>query len=209
MATALAEVDTGILAALVDGPAPTEDDLRAALAAHTADGSMHPLLFGCALDGQGAAELVEGIVRFVPAPTSERRGAGRARRGTTEAPRGTVFAVRPGTGDERRAYVRLYEGEVTNRQRLTFLRREADGRTTEVVGRALELTVVGQPGASSLTAGNIAKAAGLPVAVVRGLPHPARSPRTSSSWLWKVRARGCTSRTTPSRSNSPWTRWRR
>ncbi|PNG20664.1 tetracycline resistance ribosomal protection protein Otr(A) [Streptomyces cahuitamycinicus] len=159
VATMLAEVDTGILAALVDGPAPTEDDLRAALAAHTADGSMHPLFFGCALDGQGVAELVEGIVRFVPAPTSERRGAGS---GITEAPRGTVFAVRPGPGGERRAYVRLYEGEVTSRQRLTFLRHEADGRTTEVAGRALELTVVGQPGASSLTAGNIAELRGVP-----------------------------------------------
>ncbi|MFF8913090.1 tetracycline resistance ribosomal protection protein Otr(A) [Streptomyces sp. NPDC015032] len=155
VATTLAEVDTGILAALVDGPAPTEDDLRAVLAARTADGSMHPLFFGCALDGQGVAELVEGIVRFVPAPTPEQRG-------TTEAPRGAVFAVRPGPGGERRAYVRLYEGEVTNRQRLTFLRRGADGRTTKVAGRALELTVVGQPGAPSLTAGNIAELRGVP-----------------------------------------------
>ncbi|MBZ4020307.1 tetracycline resistance ribosomal protection protein Otr(A) [Streptomyces purpurogeneiscleroticus] len=155
VATTLAEVDTGILAALVDGPTPTEDDLRAALAAHTADGSLHPLFFGCALDGQGVAELVEGIVRFLPAPTPEWHGTG-------AAPRGTVFAVRSGLGGERRAYVRLHEGEVTHRQRLTFLRREADGRTTEVAGRALELTVVGRPGASPLTAGNIAELRGVP-----------------------------------------------
>lgn len=153
VASTLAEVDTGVLAALVDGPAPTEDDLRTALAARTADGSVHPLFFGCALDGQGVAELVEGVVRFVPRPRLS---------DTTDTPRGTVFAVRPGPGGERTAYLRLYEGEVTSRQRLAFLRREADGRTTRVPGRALALTVVGRPGAPSLTAGNIAELRGVP-----------------------------------------------
>ncbi|MPY57361.1 tetracycline resistance ribosomal protection protein Otr(A) [Streptomyces spongiae] len=155
VASTLAEVDTDILAALVDGPAPTEDDLRSSLAARTADGSVHPLFFGCALDGQGVAELVQAMVRFVPASVPGRSG-------TADAPRGTVFAVRPGPGGERRAYLRLYEGQVANRQRLTFLRREADGRTTEVTGRALELTVVGCPKTPSLTAGNIAELRGVP-----------------------------------------------
>jgi len=36
----LAEVDPDILAAVVDGPAPTPDDLTAALTAHTADGAV-------------------------------------------------------------------------------------------------------------------------------------------------------------------------
>ncbi|MEV7343508.1 tetracycline resistance ribosomal protection protein Otr(A) [Streptomyces sp. NPDC093544] len=142
----LAEVDAGVLAAVVDGPAPTEDELRAALAARTADGSVHPVFFGSAVGGQGVAELVEGMVRLMPRP---------AYPGTDE-PRGTVFAVRPGPGGSRTACLRLYEGEVTPRQWLTFLRREADGRTTQVSGRALGLEVVGQPRALSLTPGNIA-----------------------------------------------------
>ncbi|WP_406176553.1 tetracycline resistance ribosomal protection protein Otr(A) [Streptomyces sp. NBC_00996] len=142
----LAEVDSGILAALVDGPPPTPDELWAALAARTADGSVHPVLFGSALGGQGVAELIEVVVRLIPRPTVPRAGE----------PRGTVFAVRPGPGGERTAYVRLYEGEVTRRERLTFLRREADGRTTRVPGRALGLEVIGQPEATSLTPGNIA-----------------------------------------------------
>ncbi len=150
-AEALAEVDPGILAALVDGPAPTAGDLAAALAARTADGSFHPLYHGSALGGQGVAELVEDLVRLVPAASPPADGSA--------APRGTVFAVRPGPGGERTAYLRLYDGEVRPRQRLTFLRRESDGRTTELPGRVTRLDVVG--GAGTLTAGNIA-ALGVP-----------------------------------------------
>ncbi|MFC8513592.1 tetracycline resistance ribosomal protection protein Otr(A) [Streptomyces sp. NPDC057257] len=149
LAEALAEVDPEVLAAVVDGPAPTPDDLRKALAARTADGSFHPLCFGSALGGQGVAELVEAVVRLIPpAPATA----------ATE-PRGTVFAVRPGPGGERTAYLRLYDGEVTVRQRLTLLRREADGRTTEVAGRVNRLEVIGRSG--PLTAGNIAAISGL------------------------------------------------
>jgi ribosomal protection tetracycline resistance protein len=150
LAEALAEVDPDILAAVVDGPEPSADDVRKALATRTADGSFHPVFFGSALGGQGVAELVEGVTRLIPpAPV---RGGG--------APRGTVFAVRPGPGGERTAYLRLYDGEVVPRQRLTFLRREADGRTTEVSGRATHLDVIGGDG--PLTAGNIAVLTGVP-----------------------------------------------
>ncbi|GCB43622.1 tetracycline resistance ribosomal protection protein Otr(A) [Streptomyces sp. NL15-2K] len=149
LAEALAEVDPDVLAAVVDGPEPTADDLGTALAARTADGSFHPVFFGSALGGQGVADLVEGVVRLIP-PALTAEGSG---------PRGTVFAVRPGPGGERTAYLRLYDGEVTRRQRLTFLRREADGRTTEVTGRVTGLEVVGRP--EPLTAGNIAALTGV------------------------------------------------
>ncbi|MEV5986395.1 tetracycline resistance ribosomal protection protein Otr(A) [Streptomyces sp. NPDC052051] len=150
LAEALAEVDRAILAAVVDGPEPNVDRLRAALAARTADGSFHPVLFGSALGGQGIAELVEAVTGLIPPPEPPP--------GPSE-PRGTVFAVRPGPGGDRTAYLRLYEGEVTPRQRLTFLRREADGRTTEVPGRVNRLAVIGHPG--KLTGGNIAALSGV------------------------------------------------
>ncbi|WP_432099204.1 tetracycline resistance ribosomal protection protein Otr(A) [Streptomyces sp. WAC 04229] len=146
-AEALAEVDPDILAALVDGPAPTPHDLATALAARTADGTFHPLYHGSALGGQGVAELVKGLVSLVPAASAPAPAA-------SAAPRGTVFAVRPEPGGGRTAYLRLYDGEVRPRGRLTFLRREADGRTTEVSGRVTHLDVVG--GGATLTAGNIA-----------------------------------------------------
>ncbi|MHC3467256.1 tetracycline resistance ribosomal protection protein Otr(A) [Streptomyces sp. 7R007] len=149
LAEALAEVDPDLLAAVVDGPEPTPDDVRASLAAHTADGSFHPVLFGSALGGQGIPELVDAVLRLIPpAPT-----------GTGGDPRGTVFAVRTAPGGERTAYLRLYDGEVTPRQRLAFLRREADGRATEVPARVGALDVIGRGG--PLTAGNIAALTGL------------------------------------------------
>ncbi|MHB9855266.1 tetracycline resistance ribosomal protection protein Otr(A) [Streptomyces krungchingensis] len=144
----LAEVDPGVLAALVDGPPPTPDELAAALAARTVDGSVHPVLFGSAIGGQGVADLVAQLIRLVPGPTVVPPSSGE--------PRGTVFAVRPGPGGDRTAWLRLYEGEVTQRQRLVFRRREPDGRTAQVPGRALGMQVVGRPEADRLTPGNIA-----------------------------------------------------
>ncbi|MDQ0772567.1 ribosomal protection tetracycline resistance protein [Streptomyces aurantiacus] len=148
----LAEADSGILAAVVDGPPPTPDALRAALAARTADGSLHPVLFGSALGGQGIAELVEALPRLIPV-------SGASTSPVPVEPRGTVFAVRTRPDGARTAYLRLFEGAVTQRQRLTFLRREADGRESVVPGRALGLDVVGRAG--PLTAGNIAAVTGL------------------------------------------------
>ncbi|WP_329439139.1 tetracycline resistance ribosomal protection protein Otr(A) [Streptomyces canus] len=139
LAEALADVDPDILTAVVDGPEPTPDDLGRALVARTADGSFHPVFFGSALGGQGIPELVDGMTRLIPRPPVT----------PASDPRGTVFAVRPGPGGERTAYLRLYGGEVTERQRLTLLRREADGTTSLVSGRVTRLD-------GPLTAGNIA-----------------------------------------------------
>ncbi|WRZ88859.1 hypothetical protein OHB54_07130 [Streptomyces sp. NBC_01007] len=114
-ADTLAEVDTGVLSALVDGPSPTQDDPWTALTARTGDGSVHPVHFGSAIGGQGVAAPAEGLTRPVPRPPSP----------ADAAPRRTVFAVRTAPGSERTACPRSYEGEVTHRQQLFFVRREA------------------------------------------------------------------------------------
>ncbi|MGW4392670.1 tetracycline resistance ribosomal protection protein Otr(A) [Streptomyces sp. NPDC004685] len=153
VAEALAEVDDSVLAGLVDGPEPTIADLRRALVARTADGSVHPVLFGSALGGQGVAQLVQEIPRLIPhSPVTPSPEA---------APRGTVFAVRRGPSGERVAYLRLYEGEVRERQRVTFLRDTSDGAVTQVPGRVTGLDVVGRT-ARTLTAGNIGELRGVP-----------------------------------------------
>ncbi|MGW7689471.1 tetracycline resistance ribosomal protection protein Otr(A) [Streptomyces asiaticus] len=160
-AEVLAETDDAMLARVVDGPLPSADEVGAALAARTAEGLVHPVFFGSALSGQGVGTLVEGVARLVPpAP------------GGAE-PRGTVFAVERGGGGTggrsgarggRTAYLRLFSGEVTLRQRVTLHRREPGGALTEHTGQITALEVIGDAGAARepLTAGNIARIKGLP-----------------------------------------------
>ncbi|MFF1737638.1 tetracycline resistance ribosomal protection protein Otr(A) [Streptomyces sp. NPDC058247] len=153
VAEALAEVDDSVLAGLVDGPEPTAADLRRVLAARTADGSVHPVLFGSALGGQGVAQLIEEIPRLIPHPSAvPSPGA---------VPCGAVFAVRRGPTGERVAYLRLNEGELTERQRVTFLRDASDGSVTEIPGRVTGLDLVGRT-TGTLTAGNIGELRGVP-----------------------------------------------
>ncbi|MBA6438099.1 tetracycline resistance ribosomal protection protein Otr(A) [Streptomyces sp. GMR22] len=163
-AEVLAETDDAMLARVVDGPPPSAEEVGAALAAGTAAGLAHPVFFGSALSGEGVGALVEGVARLVPpAP------------GGAE-PRGTVFAVERGGGGTsgtggrsggrggRTAYLRLFSGEVTLRQRVTLHRREPDGALTEHTGQITALEVIGDAGAARepLTAGNIARIKGLP-----------------------------------------------
>ncbi|MGV9852841.1 GTP-binding protein [Streptomyces sp. NPDC003442] len=176
-AEVLAETDDAMLARVVDGPLPSAEEVGAALAARTAEGLAHPVFFGSALSGQGVGALVEGVARLVP-PAS----------GGAE-PRGTVFAVERGGGGTgggsgtgagggggggaggrsgarggRTAYLRLFSGEVTLRQRVTLHRREPGGALTEHTGQLTALEVLGDAGAARgpLTAGNIARIKGLP-----------------------------------------------
>ncbi|MEV5596586.1 GTP-binding protein [Streptomyces sp. NPDC052496] len=150
----LADADEGILARAVDGPPPTQEELWTALAARTADGSVHPLYFGSAIGGQGVGALIDGMTRLIPpAPGAADR-----------PPRGTVFAVRREPGGGKSAYLRLYEGELRPRRTVTLHRREPDGTAARVEGRITALEVVGRPPGDPgpLTAGNIAVLRGLP-----------------------------------------------
>ncbi|MFI5523344.1 tetracycline resistance ribosomal protection protein Otr(A) [Streptomyces platensis] len=164
IAETVAEADESILDLLVgpapggqvagDGPPLTEDRLRAALAARTADGSLHPVYFGSALGGQGVGALLDGMVRLIPPAPA---GAG------TE-PRGTVFAVHQPPNGERTAHLRLYAGALRPRQRITLHRPGADGGATTLTGRITALQVVGRPPGDDgpLTPGHIAVLRGLP-----------------------------------------------
>ncbi|MFI0780299.1 tetracycline resistance ribosomal protection protein Otr(A) [Streptomyces sp. NPDC021212] len=147
-AEALAETDDALLARLVDGPLPSPAEVRAALAAATAEARAHPVYCGSALSGEGVAALVEGVVRLVP-PGPDHGGT---------KPRGTVFAVERTAGSATKtAYLRLFSGELTVRQHLT-LHRPGTGHS----GQITALEVVGRAGERVLTAGNIARIKGLP-----------------------------------------------
>ncbi|MEU6390926.1 tetracycline resistance ribosomal protection protein Otr(A) [Streptomyces sp. NPDC046939] len=167
-ARALAEVDDTLLAALVDGEEPDAATVRAALAARTGDGSFHPVLFGSALGGQGVPQLIDAVRSLLPA-TAKPEAA-------SALPTGTVFAVRRGPAGERIGYLRLYEGEVRARQKVTFLRRDAQGDTVRVAARLTGIEVVGT-GSDLAGPGQIAEvrgAAGLRVGDRLGRPGDVR-----------------------------------
>ncbi|WP_044367550.1 tetracycline resistance ribosomal protection protein Otr(A) [Streptomyces natalensis] len=152
IAETVAEADDAMLAQVVEGPPPSAQRVRAALAARTADGSLHPVYFGSALGGQGVGALIQGMAGLIP-PAPVRTGG---------PPRGTVFAVHQPPGGERTAHIRLYEGELRPRQQITLHRRTADGGRTALRGRITSLEVVGRPPGGPLAPGHIA--------VIRGLP---------------------------------------
>jgi len=67
----LAEQDEALLAAFVAGRTPAYADLRAALAAQTRSGRIHPVLFGSAITGAGVEALRTQIPELLPARQSD------------------------------------------------------------------------------------------------------------------------------------------
>ncbi|MEV5508345.1 elongation factor G [Streptomyces orinoci] len=157
LAEVLAEHDEPLLADLVEDRLPDAARLRRLLARSTGRGLVHPLYLGSARSGEGVPALLDGIRQWLPA---HRPAGGRA------TARGTVFAVERSPGGEKTAYLRLFEGELSPRQRITLHRREEDGSRVEHSARITGLTVIGAPpgaaAAQRLTAGGIARLRGLP-----------------------------------------------
>jgi ribosomal protection tetracycline resistance protein len=178
----LADNDDATLARLVDGSVPSAGELSELLVGQACAGLVHPVFFGSALSGQGAGELTDGMKMLQRAC---RRPAG------DSGLSGTVFAIERGGSGEKIAYLRLFSGELRERQRVTFRRREPGGRISELSGQVTGLEVIGgsvsgsrepgQPGLNQpgprqpgprlpqppaagrcLTAGNIARLRGLP-----------------------------------------------
>lgn len=118
LAEALAEVDPDILAAVVDGPRPTPDDLRKALASRTADGSIHP-----------SSSARPSAARASPNSSSTWSGWSRPRPPARPAPRGAPCSR---YAPARAASARRICGSTTVRwPRTSGSRSAATGRTGE------------------------------------------------------------------------------
>ncbi|GAB2644209.1 GTP-binding protein [Kribbella swartbergensis] len=139
----LAENDDQLLATYVENEkAVTYDALRQRLAVQTKQALVHPVYFGSAITGAGTDALTEGIREFLPlAPTAD------------EPLDGSVFKVERGPAGEKIAYVRMFSGTARVRERLRF------GNGGEAKLTALE--VVGEPTATEVRAGQIARLWGL------------------------------------------------
>ncbi|KUL36925.1 GTP-binding protein [Streptomyces sp. NRRL F-4489] len=180
VAETLAESDDALLARVIDGPAPSAGELRAALAEQVRTGRAHPVYFGSARTGQGISHLVDGIATLlrppVPDPADEPEAAEAAvapeaanapsepdRPDASSSPQGTVFAVERAPSGKRTALVRLFSGSLAARQRVTLHRRGADGAPLAHTGQITSLEVVGRPGPGPgrLSAGEIGRIGGL------------------------------------------------
>jgi ribosomal protection tetracycline resistance protein len=105
----LAERDDTLLAAYVEDDASVSPGrLQAELAAQTQRALVHPVFFGSALTGAGVDELTAGIAALLPA----------AGRDVTGLLSGTVFKIERGPAGEKIAYVRLFSGSVSMRDRV-------------------------------------------------------------------------------------------
>ncbi|MBO0837172.1 MAG: TetM/TetW/TetO/TetS family tetracycline resistance ribosomal protection protein, partial [Actinobacteria bacterium] len=107
----LAERDDDLLAAYVAGhdqvPAGR---LRAALAAQTSQGLVHPVFFGSAVTGAGVAELAEGITELLPVAGGDPAGP----------VAGAIFKIERSVSGERVAYIRTVSGTIRLRDKLSF-----------------------------------------------------------------------------------------
>ena len=143
----LAEHDDALLAAYVDdGPTVTYGRLRGELAAQTRQGLVHPTFFGSAITGAGADPLLAGVTELLPAAAPAADGP----------LAGSVFKVERGPAGERVAYVRVFSGAVTVRDRVRIAP-DRDGKVT-----AISVFERGSDARqSSVTAGQIGKLWGL------------------------------------------------
>ncbi|HZX02152.1 translation factor GTPase family protein [Kribbella sp.] len=135
----LAEHDDDLLQRYVDG-APL--GLHDVLARQTRQVIVHPVYFGSAITGAGTDALADGIRDLLP------------RAGTAAGPLdGTVFKVERGPSGEKIAYVRLFAGTASVRDRVRY--GDTDGKIT-----ALE--TYGATYGGTLGTGQIGKLWGLP-----------------------------------------------
>lgn len=95
--------------------------LRRRFAAASERALVHPIVFGSAITGAGVDSLIAVLDEFLP-----------ARAGNADGPvSGAVFKVERGAAGEKVAYLRLFSGRVSLRDRLHF-GQTAEGRVTAI-----------------------------------------------------------------------------
>jgi ribosomal protection tetracycline resistance protein len=153
LADLLADHDDRFLAAyLADEAAASYPRLRAGLAEQTRAGRVHPVFFGSAITGAGTGALAAGLTRLLPAAGGDAAGPVSAR----------VFKVERGPAGERIAWVRMFSGTVSVRDRVRF---GPPGRVRSGRGKVTAVAMAGQEGRSTpsaaVTAGQIGRLWGL------------------------------------------------
>ena len=147
LAELLADHDDAVLGAYLDGQAAIPRDwLREKLAGQVRDTVVHPVYFGSAITGAGVEVLLHELAGLLPA-------AGQDADGPVS---GRVFKVGRGPAGHKIAYVRMFSGTITTRDRVR-IGRDRDGKVTAISVFADGTTVR----RAQVTAGQIAMLSGL------------------------------------------------
>jgi ribosomal protection tetracycline resistance protein len=129
---ALAERDESLLAAYVENErAVTERRLRHELAAQSRHSQVHPVFFGSAVTGEGVDALRAGLVDLLPAEPGD----------PDAALSGQVFKIDRGRAGEKIAYVRMFAGAASVRQKLRV--ETVDGGEAEAKATAISVAADG------------------------------------------------------------------
>ena len=107
LAEVLAARDDELLGAYVNETAVSYHELRRTLAAQTKRSVVHPVFFGSAITGAGVDWLIAGIGELLPTVAGDACGGLR-----------TVFKVERGPAGEKIAYVRMFSGTLSVRDRV-------------------------------------------------------------------------------------------
>ena len=107
-AVTLAERNDALLTAYVADKSIPDAELRDELARQTRQAAVHPVFFGSAITGAGVDTLASGIAELLPT----------AARKADAPPSGSVFKIERGPAGEKIAYVRMFAGTVSVRDRL-------------------------------------------------------------------------------------------
>jgi ribosomal protection tetracycline resistance protein len=145
IAEELAERDDALLADYI-GEGVSATRLRVALATQTKAALVHPVFFGAAITGAGVAPLMSAIAQLLPGVA-----------GDGDRPlAATAFKIERGASGEKIAYVRVFAGTLTVRDRVRF-GNGGDAKVTALAAFAAGPAVQRR----SVSAGAIAKVWGL------------------------------------------------
>lgn len=157
----LAERDERLLEQYVSDSPPSPAQLRQAMSRQVQNGDVFPVLFGASLRGIGIRELLDAIADWLPAAPA-----------ATGAPlAGTVFKIERDRALGPAAYVRLFQGELRNRDTVFNTTRQCEEKIHQIrqvsAHAAIDTGVLG--------AGDVAAVYGLSearVGDVLGVPGP-------------------------------------
>ncbi len=164
---ALAETNETLLERFLDDDSPSCLELEQHLKTAAKRGQVIPVFFGAALDGVGIRELLDGLIRYIPAAGSKEESA----------LSGLVFKIDHDPSLGRLSYVRIFEGRLRNRNLVPNTTRSTEEKVTRirrVRGGKIEETDSCGPGDLVLLSGLYASRAGDILGCEEAIPRPVK-----------------------------------